>query len=146
VPALVPDFVSHVAVIVTLPFATPVTTPVELTVALDGSLVPQVIVRPASAFPLASFGVATNTAVAPAFTLNVAGLTETLATATGVIVAALVPTLPSEVALIAAVPAAIPVTSPDELTVATELFELDHVTTLPVSVFPRESLAVAVSC
>jgi hypothetical protein len=55
----VPDWPSLVAVIVTgLPTATPVTTPVALTVATAALLVVQVIVRPVSVLPLASFVVA----------------------------------------------------------------------------------------
>ena len=51
----------------------------------------------------------------------------------GVIVRAVVPTLPSLTALMDTDPAAIPVTSPDEFTVASAGLELCHATTRPVS-------------
>ena len=47
------------------PTATPVTRPVALTVATPGLLVPQVMVRPVSTLPLASFVVAVSWAVSP---------------------------------------------------------------------------------
>jgi hypothetical protein len=57
-----------------------------------------------------------------------------------------VPFLPSLVAVIVADPAAIAVTRPLPLTVATVGWLLDHVTTRPVSVLPAESFATAESC
>ena len=54
----VPDFPAHVAVIVADPAATPVTTPLELTVATLELLVDQVMVCPVITLPLASFTVA----------------------------------------------------------------------------------------
>jgi hypothetical protein len=50
------------------------------------------------------------------------------------------PVFPPAIALTEAVPADTPVTSPDELTMATELFELVHVNAAP------GGLDVAVSC
>src|SRR5688572_12750280 len=57
-----------------------------------------------------------------------------------------VPFLPSLVAVIVADPAAIAVTRPLPLTVATVELLLAHVTTRPVSVLPAESLVTAESC
>jgi len=54
--------------------------------------------------------------------------------------------LPSLVAVIVADPAALPVTSPPLLTVATVVLVLDHVTTRPVSAFPAASLGTAENC
>src|SRR2546425_5860360 len=58
---------------------------------------------------------------------------------------AAVPLCPSEVAVIVAAPAATPLTRPLALTVATEAFEVVHVTVRPVSVLPLASFTVAVS-
>ena len=73
---------SLVAVIVAEPATTPLTSPLELTVATELSLLDHVIVRPVSALPLASFGVAVSWSVLPAGTLPEAGLTVTEATGT----------------------------------------------------------------
>jgi hypothetical protein len=145
VTAAVPLFPSLVAVIVAAPAATPRTTPVALTVAIAALLLVHVIVRPASAFPLASRGVAVSGTVCPAATLAVAGLTLTVATGTVTLTVA-VPLCPSLVAVIVAVPAATPVTSPLALTVATAGLPLLHVTTRPINTFPLASRGVAVSC
>jgi len=73
---------SLVAVIVAEPATTPLTSPLELTVATELSLLDHVIVRPVSALPLASFGVAVSWSVLPTGTLPEAGLTVTEATGT----------------------------------------------------------------
>ena len=62
------------------PAALPATTPLASTVARVGVARGPVTVRPVSALPLASFGVAVSGNVPPATTLPVAGLTSTLAT------------------------------------------------------------------
>src|SRR5437762_2448106 len=64
----------------------------------------------------------------------------------GVTVMAAVPLCPSLVAVIIAVPATWPVTSPVALTVATLVLLEAHVTVRPVSGLPVASLGVAVSC
>src|SRR5438094_529934 len=69
---------SLVAVIVAEPATTPLTSPLELTVATELSLLDHVIVRPVSALPLASFGVAVSWSVLPPGTLPDAGATELL--------------------------------------------------------------------
>ena len=57
-----------------------------------------------------------------------------------------VPTLPSLVAVIVALPPATPVTMPDEVTVATLELEVPQVIVRPVSTLPAESLRVALNC
>src|SRR6266576_638182 len=80
VAAAVPAFPSLVAVIVAVPAATPFTSPLLLTVAILVLLLAHVTVRPVSAVPPESFGVAVSCAVAPTDTLGAAGLTVTEAT------------------------------------------------------------------
>src|SRR5438093_11685982 len=142
----VPLCPSLVAVIVAEPATTPVTSPLGLTVATAVLLLDHVIVRPVSALPLASFGVAVSWSVLPTGTLPEAGLTVTEATGTCTTVMAAVPLCPSLVAVIVAEPATLPVTSPLQLTVATAVVELAHVTTRPDNGLPFTSLGVAVSC
>src|SRR5437773_8188273 len=146
VMAAVPLCPSLVAVIVAEPATTPVTSPLGLTVATAVLLLDHVIVRPDSALPLASFGVAVSWTVLPAGTLAVAGLTVTEATGTCTTVMADVPLCPSLVAVMVAEPATWPVTSPLELTVATAVLLLDHAIVRPDSGLPPPSFGVAVSC
>jgi len=139
-------------VIVAVPAADPVTSPLALTVATPAALVPHAIVRPVSTFPLASFRLAVSCTVAPTGTLADAGLTTTDATGAGggggsdVTVTVAVPLFPSLVAVIVAVPAATPVTSPLPLTVATPDVPLAQLTVRPFSTFPLASFSVALSC
>src|SRR2546426_8250427 len=79
---------SLVAVIIADPAATPVTTPLALTVAVAPLLVAHITTRPLSAFPPASLGVAVSCTVCPTVTLADAGLTATDATGTVAIVTA----------------------------------------------------------
>src|SRR5437016_7220514 len=125
------------------PVATPLASPPPLTVATDEFELPHVTVRPVKALPFASLGVATNCTVWPTDTLADAGLT--LTEATGMIVTVIVagPALPSLVAVMVAEPAATPLTSPLPLTVATDEFELPHVTVRPVRAIPFPSWGVA---
>src|SRR2546430_16738500 len=81
--AAVPLCPSLVAVIVADPAATPVTSPLLLTVAAAVLLLCQVTVRPASELPFASLGVAVSGYVLPSFTVADAGVTVTDATGTG---------------------------------------------------------------
>src|SRR5207245_5272886 len=74
VTAALPVTPSLVAVIVTAPAATPVTSPVDETVAVAGALDTQVIARPDSTAPAASFGLAASCTLAPTSTSAVAGL------------------------------------------------------------------------
>jgi hypothetical protein len=75
----------------------------------------------------------------------VAGETLTDATGTAEIVTLAVPLFPSLVAVIVAEPAATPVTTPLDDTVAIPVLELDHVSARPVSTLLFASRAVAVS-
>src|SRR5437773_7795583 len=141
VMADVPLRPSLVAVIVAEPAATPDTSPPPLTVATAVLLLLQVTVRPVSALPLPSLGVAVSGIVPPVATLAVAGLTVTDATGTCTTVMADVPLCPSLVAVIVAVPATFPVTRPVVFTVATVVLLLDQVTVRPVSTLPFASLS-----
>src|SRR2546422_11648232 len=78
---------SLVAVIVAEPASFAVTRPLALTDATVVLSLDQVIVRPDSAVPLASRGVAVSCTVPPAGRLAVAGLTATDATGTGGVLA-----------------------------------------------------------
>src|SRR5437016_6076812 len=146
VTAAVPAFPSLVAVIVAVPAATPFTSPLLLTVAILVLLLAHVTVRPVSAVPAESFGVAVSCAVCPTVRLAVAGATATEATGIGVTVIPAVLLLPSLVAVMLAEPGAMPVTRPLGLTVATVVSPLLHVTVRPAKVPPAESFGVAVSC
>src|SRR6266568_3210101 len=137
---------SEVAVIVATPAATPDTTPLELTVATAVLLLDQLMTRPESGVPLASFGVAVRGTVCPTCTLADAGVTATVATGALLTVMLALPLWPSLVAVMVAEPVATAVTSPLELTVATAPFELVHVTPRPESGLPLASLGVAASC
>jgi hypothetical protein len=144
--AAVPLCPSLVAVMVALPAATPVTSPLAETVAMADALLAHVTTRPESAFPLASFGVAVSCTVCPTAILADAGLTATEATGTMVTVTVAVPLFPSLVAVRVALPAATPVTSPLAETVAMADALLAQVTTRPASGLPLASWGVAVSC
>src|SRR6266498_3603792 len=146
VTAALPLCPSLVAVIVAEPAVRPVTSPLELTVAIEPLLLCQLTARPESALPLASFGVAVSCTVCPTRMLAVAGLTATDATGTGVTVTAALPLWPSLVAVIVAEPAATPATSPLALTVATDVLLLAQATARPESALPPASIGVAVNC
>ena len=81
---------SLVAVIVAVPATWPVTSPVALTVATVGVLLDQLIARPGSGVPFASFAVAVSCTVLPASTEAAAGATSTAATGTGGVLAEIV--------------------------------------------------------
>src|SRR2546426_952490 len=97
-------FPSLVAVMFAEPGATPVTWPLELTVATLVLPLVHVTVRPVSAAPAESFGVAASWTVWPTATLAVAGEIATEATGTLVTLIAAVLLLPSLVAVIVAEP------------------------------------------
>src|SRR5438132_1327648 len=137
---------SLVAVIVTAPAATPVTRPVEDTVATAGALDAQATDRPESTLPAASFRVVVSCTVAPTSTTAVAGLITTEATGTFATPTLAVPLRPSLVAVIVTDPAATPVTSPAADTVAIAAFELVQLITRPLSTLPAASLVTALSC
>src|SRR5205823_2886030 len=112
---------SLVAVIVAEPATTPLTSPLQRTVATEFSLLDHAIVRRDSGLPHPSFGVAVSCTVLPSFTLAAVGVT--VADATGALVAVMlaVPLCPSLVAVIVADPAAPPDTRPLLVTDATEV-------------------------
>jgi hypothetical protein len=141
----VPPCPSLVAVIVADPAATAETRPPLETVATLVALLDQVMVRPVRTLPAASFVVAVSCALVPMRSSLVAGATVTVATGTAVTVIALVPLVPSLVAVIVAEPAPTAVTRPLAETVATAAALLDQVTTRPGSTAPAASLAAAVS-
>ena len=105
-----------------------------------------VTVRPASALPFASFGVAVSCSVAPTVTVADAGLTVTDATGTWTTVTVADPLFPSLVAVIVTVPATLPVTRPLPFTVATAVLLDAHDTVRPDRALPVASRGVAVSC
>jgi hypothetical protein len=145
----VPLCPSLVAVRVAEPAATPVTTPLPLTVATAALLLVQVITRPLSGLPLASFGVAVSATVCPTVTLAVAGLTVTDATgAAGTLttVTLAVPARPSLVAVRVAAPADMPVATPLALTAVTVGLLDAQVTARPVRTVPFASVRTLLSC
>src|SRR2546422_986288 len=75
---------SLVTVIVAVPTATPVTSPLPFTVASRGALLTHVTTRPVNGLPLASWVVAVSGTVCPTPTLADAGLTATDATDTAI--------------------------------------------------------------
>src|SRR6184192_4171030 len=141
----VPLCPSLVAVIVAPPVATAVTSPLEFTPTTDVLLLDQLMMRPESGLPFASFGVAANCMVCPTCTLAAAGVTATDATGALLTVMLELPLWPSLVAVIVAAPVATAVTRPLEPTVATAPVELVHTTPRPVSGLPFASFGVAVS-
>src|SRR5439155_7614044 len=143
----VPLLPSLVAVIVTgPPAAFPVTSPVASTLATAALPLSQVIVRPVSGLPFASFGVAVSCAVPATGMLDDGGVTVTDATGMGVTVTADVPLLPSLVAvMVIGPPAAFAVTRPVVSTLATAALPLAQVIARPASGLPFASFGVAVS-
>src|SRR6266849_497916 len=142
-----PLFPSLVAVMVAVPAPRAVTSPVAFTVATAALLVVQLTPRPVSGFPLASRGVAVSWPVCPTVRFRLVGDTPSDATGTmgWVTVLVAVPLWPSLVAVIVAVPAPCPVTSPVLFTVATAALLEVHVITRPLSGLPLASRGVAVS-
>src|SRR6266566_4169140 len=128
------------------PAVRPVTRPDALTLATVELLLPHVTMRPVSAVPFASLGVAVSWTVWPIVRLAEVGLTLTEATGASVTVTVDVPLFPSLVAVIVVEPAALAVTSPVALTVAVVVLLLAQVIVRPVRALPAESLVVALSC
>jgi hypothetical protein len=141
----VPVFPSLVAVIVTVPSATPVTTPPDDTVAMPVLPELHVTVRPVSTLPFASFVVAASGVVVPITTFVAPGVTVTVLTGGGVTVTVAVALFVSAVAVIVAVPCATPVTTPVDETVATAVLLELHATGRSVTTVPFASFTVAVS-
>src|SRR5258705_5618690 len=145
--AALPTTPSLVAEMLAKPAANPATKPLLLTCATPGALVDHVTVRPVSAFPVASRGVAVSCTDPLVRMVAAAGVTSTEATGTNATtVMADVPVTPSAVALmVTGPPPALPVTRPLASTVAVAALPVAHVMARPVSGLPPASLAVAVS-
>ena len=136
------------ALIVTLPDRTPVTRPVDDTVAFELELV-QMKLWFGTVFPLLSKAVAVSCIVFPTFRLFDGAVTVTVATAPGSTVIVAVPLTLPMAAVIVAAPAFDVVTSavsfPVDFGDATCTSEDVHVTVLPVTTLPFTSCTVAVS-
>ena len=141
----VPDADPEVALIVVEPAATPLTTPLADTVAVPVLVLDQVMGAPAITLPPASLAVAPNVTVWPATTLAEDGLTVTVAAGGGLTATVADPATPSMVAVMTALPAAAPVTTPVPDTDATPGDPLAQLTGRPPSGCPAASSAVAVS-
>src|SRR5438445_6065312 len=143
----VPLWPSLVAVMVTDPAVTPVTSPLPLTVAMLLLLDDQLMARPVNGLPLASRGVAVSCTVPVIAMFAALGDTVTAATGATVTVTVAVPLWPSLVAVIVTgPPAATPLTSPLPFTVAIVVSLDCQVMTRPVNGLPFASRGVAVSC
>ena len=135
---------SIVAVMVALPTPSPVTTPADETEATVASLVDQAIARPESTLPLASLGVADSVALCPIVRLADDGAIATDATGIAKMVSGAAPVFPSTLALMTTGPGAAAPTTPPLVTVAIDVFELDHTSVRPDSGRPLTSSTVAV--
>src|SRR6187200_1286440 len=115
----VPVFPSLTALIVAVPGAIAVTSPVDDTLATPAALVDQTTVRLANTCPAASRGSAVSCVVCPTTSELEPGATATDATGTVETVIVATAFLPSLVAVMIALPDASPVTTPAALTLAT---------------------------
>src|SRR4030095_10258177 len=125
-PALVAD-------IVTLPGATPDTSPLDETVAIALSEDENVTWLFGTTRPCESRTWAVSCEVAPCWTTTWAGVTTTALGGRAVTVTALAPDLPSLVAVMTAFPGDCAVTTPVDVTVAIPALLVDQSTTRPVS-------------
>jgi hypothetical protein len=133
----------EVAVIVSVPLATAVTSPPDDTVAIDVLDDAQVTVVPDMVAPPASFTVAARVTVSPTDTrVFVLGASVTLEAA-WVTVTAAVPLTDPDVDVIVAVPFATAVTSPADETVAVASLDVAHVTAAPEIAVPPASCTAA---
>ena len=134
----------NVAVIVAEPSATEVTRPADETVATDEFDVPHETVAPLIVLPVPSLTVAASVAVSES-DAKVSTISDSFRLADTATVTEAVAVSELEVAVIVAEPVAIPVTNPVDETVATDEFDVPHVTVAPDRVLPTASLTVAVS-
>lgn len=139
-------FPSALAVIVTLPTFAATTTPLVLTVATLASEVDQPTERPVSALPLASAAWAVSCVLVPDASVEEPGVTERLAIAAVETSTVAVSPTPLASAMIRAVPAPTPVTTPDEETVANRLSAELQTTVWPGSARPVCVATAAESC
>ena len=145
VTTAVPLAEPEVAVIVSVPFATAVTSPADETVAIVVSDDAHVTVAPEIAVPPASLTVAASVTVSPMDAKDfVLGDSATL-DAVWVTVTTAVPLADPEVAVIVSVPLATAVTSPPDDTVAIDVLDDAQVTVAPDMVAPPASFTVALT-
>jgi hypothetical protein len=135
------DLPPVLAVIVTEPFETPVTRPVDDTVASPVLLLNQLTVRPVSTRLFAANTVAVSWTVRPLigpldWTVADAGVTSKRATGRARTVSVADPDLPPDVPVIVTVPERTVLTAPVLVTVAMLLSEVAHVTVAPVITAP----------
>lgn len=129
-------FPSDVALMEALPIATPLTSPLALTVAIAVLDDDQAIVRPVSAVPKESESVAVRDALPATPTVSAVGAMVMVATGRVVTITDAEPVLASTVAVMVAVPAETPRTRPAASTVAAARFELDQMVDLPATIVP----------
>jgi hypothetical protein len=139
----VPDLDSLVAMMVAVPGATAVTTPLADTAATAGLLDVQVTGRSVTTAPFASRTDATSVVVWPATTLADVGCTATLPTGTRVTTTLAAPLLPPALALIVADPGATALRTPVADTVATDGLLDAHVIGRSMTAVPLASVTVA---
>jgi hypothetical protein len=137
---------STVAVMVADPVLTPVTRPVDDTVATVGLELCHITTRSVATVLVESTTFVESWTVPPAAICALDGNTFTDDTGTLVTVKSVAPVTPSVDALIVAVPCVSVVTTPPDETVATTALELVHVNVFPLSATPPASRAVAVNC
>jgi hypothetical protein len=133
----------EVAVMVSVPLATAVTSPVEETVAIVVSDEAHVTVAPKISVPPASVTVAVILIVSPHSEIIWESGDSVMLDAAWVTVITAVPLTEPEVAVIVSVPLATAVTSPADDTVAIVVSDDAHVTVAPEIVVPPASLTVA---
>ncbi|MGA8431287.1 MAG: hypothetical protein WB729_15810 [Candidatus Sulfotelmatobacter sp.] len=133
-----------------VPAATPVASPVGLTVAtLEAEDAQAAVVLTFAVDPSLYVAVALNCWVSPEKMLAVVGDTAIAVTvgAIGDTVSAALPLIPENVAVTVVAPAAIPLARPVEFTVATDWLASDHVAVeLTFAVEPSLYFAVATNC
>jgi hypothetical protein len=139
-------FPSIAALIVAVPSASPVMAPVGETIATDESSLAQTVGRPVTTLPTESRAVTVPCAEPPTVMLETFSDSVRVATSdAGITVTEAVPTIPSLVAEIAAVPSASPVTTPFADTAATFASLEFQAIVLPESTLPAASRGVAMA-
>ncbi len=145
----VPVCPSAVAEMVAVPAEIPATIPEVVTEATMVEEVDQVMGRPCRVLPAASIATALNCVAPPTFTLAVAGVTATRATAAGTGVNTVILALPcwlSDDAVMVAAPGATATTVPADVTDAIAFEVVDQVIDLPCNALPAASRATAANC
>jgi hypothetical protein len=145
VTVAVADLPSEAAVMTADPVATAVTSPALVTVATPGVPLVQVTTRPIRADPDASLGMAVKEWVCPITKLALGGVTSTEATGAPDTVTAAVAVFPSIAAVITAEPMAFAVTTPADVTEATDGLLLVQVAGPLFRTLPEASRGVALN-